>query len=47
MIMLLKKKNHEDKITKWASTRASISEHQQAAFLEEHKLKMIFNTTKA
>lgn len=35
-----KKKTYQDKITSWASTRASLSEEQKSAFSEHHKLKM-------
>lgn len=35
-----KHKSYQDKITNWASTRASLSEQQQEAFIEQHKLKM-------
>lgn len=35
-----KKKTYQDKISSWASTRASLSEEQKSAFTEHHKLKM-------
>jgi len=37
-----KQKTYQDKITSWASTRANLSEQQQSAFIEQHKLKMEF-----
>lgn len=35
-------KAYQDKITSWASTRASLTELQQAAFIEQQKLKISF-----
>lgn len=35
-----KHKVYQDKITSWASSRASLTEQQQIAFMEQHKLKM-------
>lgn len=35
-----KQKTYQDKITSWASTRASLSEMQQDVFKEQHQLKI-------
>lgn len=35
-----KQKTYQDKISCWTSTRASLIEQQQSAFIEQHKLKM-------
>lgn len=35
-----KHKGYQDKISKWASARALLSDQQQMAFIEQHQLKM-------
>lgn len=38
--MSKKCKGYQDKISEWVSTRASLSDQQQKAFIDHHQLKM-------
>jgi len=38
--MSKKHKEYQDKISQWASTRASLSDQQRKAFIDHHQLKM-------